>query len=297
MRTYLFWLLSGGHSTMALHKLIEEEASNEFTVKHSIPMSGPYDVSGVQTEILIDGDDYPSPFYLPYVLFSYKSIYPELNEYSLEEMFISPFDSLLPIYFDGYHSSGQINGILPSNPIEILNPNFLNPFLSDSLHPFRIALAKNDLIDWLPQAPINFYYCNGDEHVTYLNSIVASEEMSNMEEAIIETTQIDPNYDHDECAQPSITQAILTFLTEAEACNSSISESNSIIDVITPNPSSNFITLTSTNYDVISIFSLNGRLLLKEKVEPGKNTIEVTSLSSGIYFVRTGSYTQKLIIK
>ena len=85
--------------------------------------------------------------------------------------------------------------------------------------------------------------------------------------------------------------------TKGEACNKSIFESNSIIDVITPNPSSNIITLTSINYDVIFIFSLNGRLLLKEKAEPGKNTIEVTSLSSGIYFVRTRSYSQKLIIK
>ena len=38
-------------------------------------------------------------------------------------------------------------------------------------YPFRQALEANDL--YSPVAPINFYYCGGDEHVTYLNAIIA----------------------------------------------------------------------------------------------------------------------------
>jgi hypothetical protein len=38
----------GGHSTMAAHRELEQKHANEFTVTASAPLSGPYDVSGVQ---------------------------------------------------------------------------------------------------------------------------------------------------------------------------------------------------------------------------------------------------------
>ena len=168
---FLFGYSQGGHSTLALQKLIEEENTEEFNITASIPMAGPYDVSGVQTDLLTNEESYPAPYYLPYLILSYYNIYPELNEYNYDSLFISPYDSILPLYFDGYHSGYEIDEIMPSNPINVLNPEFYNNFLSDSLHPFRIALEANDLTNWTPTAPINFYYCGGDQHVTYLNSI------------------------------------------------------------------------------------------------------------------------------
>ncbi|HZX75129.1 MAG TPA: lipase family protein, partial [Cyclobacteriaceae bacterium] len=45
---FLVGYSQGGHATMAAHQLIQEHYSNYFTVTASSPMSGPYDLSGVQ---------------------------------------------------------------------------------------------------------------------------------------------------------------------------------------------------------------------------------------------------------
>ena len=294
---FLFGYSQGGHSTLALQKLIEEEASEEFKIKYSIPMSGPYDLSGVQTEMFTGRGDYPSPFYLPYLVLSYHSLYPELNKYDLDSLFISPYDSLLPIYFDGYHDSDQIDLIMPNNPVEIFNPDFYNEFLSDSLdHPFRLALADNDLTNWYPESPVNFYYCNGDQHVTYLNSIIASEAMNNMQGTTIEATEINPTFDHGECVLPSLTQAILSFLLQSEQCNTSLTENSPLENNISPNPSSNNFSINSHIHDVLTILSLNGQVLLNTIIKPGVNTIDVSDFTPGLYFVKSGKNTQKLVV-
>ena len=187
--------------------------------------------------------------------------------------------------------------IMPNNPVEVLNPGFYNEFLADSLHPLRLALADNNLTNWAPEAPVNLYYCSNDQHVTYLNAIIASEAMNNLEGASIELTEINAAYDHYECAEPSITQAILTFLIESELCNTSITENPTLKNQISPNPSSKNFSFISEGHDLLSIFSLNGQLHLNAKVKPGNNTIDISELSPGLYIVRSEKKSQKLVIK
>ena len=291
---FLFGYSQGGHSTLALQKLIEQENAEEFNITSSIPMAGPYDLSGVQTDLLTDGDDYPAPYYLPYLVLSYYNIYPEINEYEYDSLFISPYDSLLPLYFDGYHSAGEIDAIMPSDPVNVLNPNFYNAFLSDSLHPFRQALEANDLTNWTPVAPINFYYCGGDEHVTYLNAIVAAETINNLEGVTVELTEIDPNFDHSQCAEPSITQAILSFLQQAQSCNTSVAETHSAYIHVLPNPANNFVTISvqNTSYELIDLLLIDGIgrvVLTKELSDQNKNKLNVSSLNAGLYFLQLSS--------
>ena len=302
---FLFGYSQGGHSTLALHKLIEQENAEEFNITSSIPMAGPYDVSGVQTDLLTDGNDYPSPYYLPYLIMSYYNIYPELNEYEFDSLFVSPYDSLLPLYFDGYHSAGEIDAIMPSDPVNVLNPEFYNAFSSDSLHPFRLALEANNLTNWTPEAPINFYYCGGDEHVTPLNAIVATETMNNLEGITVELSEIDPNFDHYQCAEPSITQAIFTFLLQSQLCNTSVAEIYSPTINVIPNPASNFATISigNTSYESVDLALIDGigrMILTKELSAQNKNKLNVSRFNTGLYFLQLYSEgkfigTEKLI--
>ena len=288
---FLFGYSQGGHSTLALQKLIEEENAEEFNISASIPMAGPYDVSGVQTDLLTNGENYPAPYYLPYLILSYYNIYPELNEYNYDSIFVSPYDSILPLYFDGYHSGGEINAIMPSDPVNILNPVFYNDFLTDSLHPFRLALEANDLTNWTPIAPINFYYCGGDQHVTYLNAIVAYETMTNQGVSTLEQTDIDPNFDHNECAIPSITQAILTFLQQSESCNTSVTENYLPNINVAPNPASDLVTidLNNTSYKSIDLVLIDctGRIVIRKELNsPDNNRLNISPFNSGLYFLQ-----------
>ena len=65
---FLIGYSQGGHATMATVKEIEENYSDQLSVSGSCPMAGPYSMSQAQRLMLEEGEPYPNPGYLPYVL-------------------------------------------------------------------------------------------------------------------------------------------------------------------------------------------------------------------------------------
>ena len=173
---FLFGYSQGGHSTMALFKEIETNLANEFTVTACAPMSGPYDVSGVQSATMTADSFYSSPGYLPYVIMGYQEAYGNVYN-DLSEIFRPPYDSLLPGYFNGTHSMGWINNRLPDTPNLMLDTAYFNDFLTNPNHFAWTLLRDNDLYNWAPVAPLHMYYCTADEQVFYRNSEVARDSM------------------------------------------------------------------------------------------------------------------------
>ena len=167
---FLFGYSQGGHATMALHKEIEEVYPDEFQVTLSAPMSGPYDLSGVQAEVIIDNEPYPTPGYLPYVVFGYQSVYGNFYD-EIGDIFIPPYDTSLFPLFDGTVSMGEINDAVPEIPNSILVPSQLQDFISNPENPLRTTLALNDVYDWTPTAPVRIMYCMGDDQVGFMNSV------------------------------------------------------------------------------------------------------------------------------
>ena len=174
---FLWGYSQGGHATMALHRLLEQEPLEPFSVTGCAPMSGPYDISGVQSAVIIDDQPYPTPGYLPYVALSYQEVYGNLYS-DLEELFLPEYAAVIPELFDGTHSMGEINAAFPSIPNQMLQPDALEDFESNPEHPIALALAQNDVYDWAPVAPTRLYYCEGDDQVNYMNSVVALEAMT-----------------------------------------------------------------------------------------------------------------------
>lgn len=173
---FLFGYSQGGHATMALHKMIEEDFSDEFTVTACAPMSGPYDISGTQTDMIIADEPFSFSGFLPYVTMSYQAAYGDVYS-SLDEIFIEPYASDLPELFDGTNSIAYISSQLPAVPNQMLREDFFEAFQNDPNHPLRLVLADNDVYDWAPVAPTTMYYCTEDEQVDYNNSLVALEAM------------------------------------------------------------------------------------------------------------------------
>ena len=60
-----------------------------------------------------------------------------------------------------------------------------------------------------------------------------------------------------------------------------------------PNPAKSVITVNGNNGNEINIFDLAGKLVLKSNV----SKIDISTIQSGIYVVKSGSYTQKLLVK
>jgi hypothetical protein len=167
---FLMGYSQGGHATMATHKAIEQDYSGEFTVTASAPMAGPYDVSGIMADIVLRKEAYISPGYLPYMLYSYNSIYHFYDD--LESNFKSPYNVNLPPFFDGNnsYSLSDVNDVMPSIPSDILTGEAYNAIIVKTNQKIWAALEDNNLYDWTPVAPIRMFHCNGDVTVPFENS-------------------------------------------------------------------------------------------------------------------------------
>ncbi len=197
---FLFGYSQGGHATMAATREIQVFHRDEFIITASAPMSGPYDLSGAQTDVVLSDDAYAAPFYLPCLMFAYNEIY---DMYASPSDFLqSPYDTLLPPLFDGYHDSGEIDAVMPAVPNDIVKPEVLDDFINNPNNPFRLALVDNDLTDWAPAYPLTMYYCTGDDLVSYLNTINAYNSFIANGSTTAATYQPDTDASHEECAEP-----------------------------------------------------------------------------------------------
>ena len=159
----------GGYVTMAAHKYIKEELTEEFEVTASAPCAGPYDLSTVMFDLMMTPEPYGSPYYLPYTVFAYNDVYDLFD--SPSEFFISPYDTLLPPLFDGNHSGNEVNNIMPAVPMDILLPEIVEEVLSNPDHPLRQALQENDVYPWVPHAPVTLLHSIDDELVPVENTL------------------------------------------------------------------------------------------------------------------------------
>jgi len=161
----------GGYATLAAQKMMEEDFSDEFNITISLPMAGPYDMSGTMVNVMLNAiEPYGKPYYLPYVLLAYIDYY-DLG--LLEEFFLPEYAEMLPIWFDGYHSDSYIDDQLPNPPIQILLPDLIQEFESNQNHFLRIYLENNDLINWAPQSLTYLFHALADELIPFENAQIA----------------------------------------------------------------------------------------------------------------------------
>ena len=208
---FLYGYSQGGHATMATHRYIQTNLPGEFTVTASAPMSGPYDVSGEQESVIVSFNSYPTPGYLPFVLYSYNMIYGIAADISV--MFRPPYDTLIPPLMNGLYSMGQVNNASPSVPRMMLKDSVMAAYDADANHPLKLALRNNDLWNWVPRTPVRMFYCEGDDQVSYRNTIVTYDKFiaAGASPELVSIYQTDMNADHTQCAQPSFLAAKVWF--------------------------------------------------------------------------------------
>lgn len=194
---YITGYSQGGHAAMGLHKTIQERSlQDEFNVKASAPMSGAYDLAGVQEETMFK--EYSHPGYLPYLFFTFQEVYNIYDD--ITTIFKSPYDSILPPMYQGYHSMGQINRLIPSVPKDVVKPEVVQAYLADDNFPFKVALRENSVHDWKPEKPMLLCFCDADEQVSYLNSIIAHKTMVQNGSDLVKIHRISEHLGHNDCA-------------------------------------------------------------------------------------------------
>ncbi len=126
----------GGHACLATHKTLEKNYTDQFTITASSPMSGAYDMSGVQATVMTK--PYPQPVYLPYLLLGINEVYNITDSYS--KLFRAPYDSLIPILYNGEYNSNEINKLLPEIPANVVHPTLLEEYQNNPDFRFNSAL-------------------------------------------------------------------------------------------------------------------------------------------------------------
>lgn len=194
---YLTGYSQGGHATMAAHQFLQNLNNPLYNVVASAPLSGAYDMSGVQAEVMFK--EYSQPFYLPYLIVSYDHAY-DVWEGDIYEVFRSPYDTIIPPFFKGERNLREFNKVLPAIPSDMLKQELVQQFLENPEFPVRKKIEKNNLYNWVPEAPMLLCYCEGDEQVYYKNSLVAHDWMTKNGARDVRLRKVSKVLDHNTCA-------------------------------------------------------------------------------------------------
>lgn len=179
----------GGHSAMATHKLIESEQFNDINITASAPLAGAFDMTGVQAETMFR--EYSSPYFLPYLIVSYKDVYPDIYPGDIYNVFRSPFRSHIKDFFEGNSSAKKdykkLNKQLPKVASEMIVDSLQETFKTGK-NPMMVKMAENNLYNWTPKAPTYLCACDGDNVVLPENTELTYETMkSNGAEVYLRT--------------------------------------------------------------------------------------------------------------
>jgi len=289
----------GGHAAMGLHKYIQDNNMYvEFNVVGSAPLSGPYNISGIQTALPVDSS-YSNPIYLPYLIESMEFVYGGIYT-NTSDVYQAPFDSLINLYKAGVFDINGVNINMPNNVYGFMQPAFLDAFVADTVqpftHPLRIALAQNDNHDWTPQRPVRMVYCTADEQVYYQNALLAEATMNANGAADVAAQLGLAGGTHASCFFPALLYTINWFNGLKTDCQTfAVSTRN--VDYseavgIYPNPTQGFLQLDLTELPTskpltCQVISMSGQIV-SEQILAGEMypQLSLETYPKGMYILR-----------
>jgi pimeloyl-ACP methyl ester carboxylesterase len=212
---YLLGYSQGGWATLALHKSLETEHSQDFNLIGSACGAGPYDIY-LLMQGMINVPTYPMPVYLGYIANAYTAY----NQFSnpLSDIFTDQYASKISSLYTGALSSSEINNQLTTSIPDLINPDFLDGFESAPAYSsVRDALHNNSITAWHTYKPLLLLHGSADTQVDpvstdniYIAMIQAGTSADLCKKVII------PGADHGSGIVPAMIQGIL-FLNDLKS--------------------------------------------------------------------------------
>lgn len=160
----------GGYATMATHQYIEKNNLSDVEIVASYPAAGGYDIRSFQDTIKTI-TSYEQPFYLGYVVLSYKNYY-NFTTPTLSDIFTPTYRSKIEALYDGTKDGTAINSNITTQIPSLFNTNFLNNIFTDATFlNIKNAIYSNSLVNWKPNAKMYMYHGKADNWVFYDNSV------------------------------------------------------------------------------------------------------------------------------
>ena len=166
---FLVGYSEGSYATIAAHRHIEANFSDELTVTASIAGGGPYDVRAMADRVILNETGLDSPAHFGYVVHAYERLY-DLDNLTLRAI-ASPHHKTIDDYYDGSSAGSTINALLPRSTSELFNPYFQSEYagLVGELA-LKYQLERNNVYDWTPKAPVKLFHGQNDRYVDYANA-------------------------------------------------------------------------------------------------------------------------------
>jgi pimeloyl-ACP methyl ester carboxylesterase len=205
---YLIGYSQGGWATLALHKALELDHSNEFNLRGSVCGAGPYDI-GLLLSQMTANSTYPVPAYLAYIVNAYTSYSQFTNP--VTEIFNQPYASKVSTLFNGSLSIDQVSNQLTTSIPGLLTSDFLSSYKTAAKYSsVRDALVRNSISAWKTEKPLFLVHGGSDTQVNPIST-------ENMYAAMIAAGTspilcrklIVPGKDHGDGLIPSMLEGIL----------------------------------------------------------------------------------------
>jgi Secretion system C-terminal sorting domain len=302
----------GGHAAMALHRSIELEHADEFTVTAAAPLSGPYSISGVMRDLILTDAVYFYPAYIPNTILSYQTVYGNIFS-QMTDVFKPVYANLITPFFNGTKSLNTLNSqlitALISNegacrPFKMFQDSAVALIQNDPNHPLNIALRDNDTYNnWSPQAPMRLFYCMADDQVPFMNSVVARDTLSATGAVDFLANDVNPSADHGDCYEPAMLNTLLFFLGFQQIGTVSTDDptEQNRLD-LSPNPARDVLTLKNLSAEGrLEIIDFQGKTYVSTTLQAGDASIPVQHLPNGVYLAKFSAgkvvRTEKVIIQ
>ncbi len=310
-QVFLTGYSQGGHASAALHRMIERDAPDGFTVTAGAHLSGPYSVSEKMIDFTLGDNPYQFVAYLAWVTLGMLETFPDLlKDFELSDIFkpayIDPILQFKNEEIDLWSLNSQLYLLININnagniqPKVMIQDDVLSAIKNDPNHPMSQALKRNDVLDWVPQSPTRLYYCKNDDQVSSENAIYADSIFNANGAVDVASKDLVSNFNHTLCVEPAVEETIDFFSqfsglgvtshlnNSPIACDFELIYSNNEIRV-----SNNLCNLVFTKIEIIDI---TGRIIVNNRTFNGDSVL-IENIHHGIYIIRIKDKNENLFTK
>jgi len=213
---YLLGYSLGGWSSLALHKELELNFSDDFNLEGSMCGAGPYDIE-LLLENMVDKTIYNYPVYIAYILNAYSAYHQFTNPVS--DILNEPYATRVSSLFNGLLGMGQINAQLNDTINRLITPGFLSGFeTSQQYTSVREALVRNSISAWDTNTPLLLVHGSDDSQVDIVSTENIYTQMINTGTSSDIIKKVIVPGDHGDAAVPAIILGI-RFIQDLQALN------------------------------------------------------------------------------
>lgn len=281
----------GGHAAMALAQTLQERPTDDLWLNGSTPMSGPYALSSGTRDLILSEQEYDFVGYVIYIIRGYQEVYGDMYS-SLEDIIKPTYLDEIVQFSSGEITLNELNAILVPKlraneggvfPKLLFEESYLREFTDTTSIPFQ-RLRENDTYRWIPDSPMRMYYCEADEQVPFVNSIIAEEYMVAGGAVDVKALNLSSTANHGTCAIFAVLSSIEFFdsLSIVSPVRNIVSTPS--LTLVYPNPAVDFVQVKSDlPSGRLEVYNMAGTLVRDFGV---RREIDITELPAGSYVAR-----------